>query len=42
MNTINITGRLAADPELRSLSNGNSVCKLRLAVKGLAPNRETG
>jgi single-stranded DNA-binding protein len=41
MNSINIVGRLASDPELRSLANGNNVCKLRLAVEGLAPNRET-
>jgi single-strand DNA-binding protein len=41
MNSINITGRLAADPELRSLPSGDSVCKLRLAVENLAPNRET-
>ena len=42
MNSINITGRLATDPELRSLHSGENVCKLRLAVDGLAPNRETG
>jgi single-strand DNA-binding protein len=42
MNSINVTGRLTADPELRSLPSGDSVCKLRLAVEGLAPNRETG
>jgi single-strand DNA-binding protein len=42
MNSINITGRLTADPELRSLPSGDPVCKLRLAVKGLAPGRETG
>ena len=42
MNSVNITGRLTADPELRALSSGESVCKLRLAVEGLAPARETG
>jgi single-strand DNA-binding protein len=42
MNSINITGRLTSDPELRSLPSGESVCKLRLAVDGLAPARETG
>jgi single-strand DNA-binding protein len=42
MNSINITGRLVADPQVRSLPSGESVCKLRLAVEGLAPNRETG
>jgi single-strand DNA-binding protein len=41
MNSINITGRLARDPELRSLPNGGSVCKLRLAVEGLASGNET-
>jgi single-strand DNA-binding protein len=42
MNSINITGRLTTDPELRSLPSGENVCKLRLAVEGLSPNRETG
>ncbi len=42
MNSINITGRLTTDPELRSLPSGEKVCKLRLAVEGLAPSRETG
>jgi single-strand DNA-binding protein len=42
MNSVNITGRLTADPELRSLPSGEGVCKLRLAVEGLAPSRETG
>jgi single-strand DNA-binding protein len=42
MNSINVSGRLTADPELRALPSGDSVCKLRLAVEGLAPNRETG
>lgn len=42
MNSINITGRLTADPELRALPSGEPVCKLRLAVDGLAPGRETG
>jgi single-strand DNA-binding protein len=42
MNSVNITGRLTADPELRALPSGENVCKLRLAVAGLAPARETG
>ena len=42
MNSVNITGRLTTDPELRSLPSGEAVCKLRLAVEGLAPGRETG
>ena len=42
MNSVNITGRLTTDPELRAFPSGESVCKLRLAVEGLAPSRETG
>jgi single-strand DNA-binding protein len=42
MNRINITGRLTTSPEVRSLPNGENVCKLRLAVEGLAHGRETG
>ena len=32
MNAVNITGRLAAQPELKTTSNGKSVCSFRLAV----------
>src|SRR5438093_5587771 len=32
MNVVVITGNLTRDPELRSLSSGTSVCKLRVAV----------
>jgi len=39
---INIVGRLTRNPELKELPSGSSVCNLRLAVDGLAPNRETG
>jgi single-strand DNA-binding protein len=42
MNSINVTGRLTAEPELRSLPSGERVCRLRLAVEGMAPGRETG
>ena len=42
MNSINITGRLTSDPELRALPSGESVCRIRLAVDGLAPQGETG
>ncbi len=42
MNAIQITGRLTSDPELRTLADGTAVCKLRLAVKGMARGRETG
>ena len=39
---MNIVGRLTRSPELKELPSGSSVCNLRLAVDGLAPNRETG
>jgi hypothetical protein len=43
MNTISMTGRLAADPDLRQAPGGQqSVCKLRLAVEGLARKNATG
>jgi single-strand DNA-binding protein len=42
MNSVNITGRLTADPELRALPSGENVCKLRLAVEGMSPGGETG
>jgi len=42
MNSINITGRLTSDPELRALPSGESVCRIRLAVDALAPHGETG
>lgn len=32
MNTVTITGRLSAAPELKSTQNGKSVCNFRLAV----------
>jgi|GEM_PF-863203 single-strand DNA-binding protein len=35
MNTSSVIGRLTQDPELRELPSGTSVCKLRLAVKGM-------
>jgi len=42
MNRITITGRLTSDPSSQSLPSGENVCKLRLAVEGLSPGRETG
>lgn len=33
MNSINITGRLCADPELKTTQSGVSVCSYNLAVK---------
>lgn len=35
MNTIQLTGRLVRDPELRSTSTGDRVCAMRLAVDGM-------
>lgn len=32
INRVVLTGNLTADPELRSLPSGSSVCKLRIAV----------
>jgi single-strand DNA-binding protein len=32
VNTVTLVGQLAADPELRSLPDGRSVCDLRLAI----------
>lgn len=32
MNTVNITGRLSADPEVKTTSGGKSVCSFTLAV----------
>ena len=42
MNSIQITGRLTRDPELRELPSGKSVCELRLAVDGMGRNNEAG
>ena len=39
INRVIITGNLTADPELRSLPSGTSVCKLRVAVN---PRRKDG
>lgn len=42
MNSTQLTGRLTRDPELHNTNGGTSVCRLRLAVDGMAPGRETG
>lgn len=42
MNTINLTGRLARDPELRELPQVGTICDLRLAVDGMGRGREAG
>ena len=42
INTVVQIGGLTRDPELRSLAEGGSVCKLRLAVDGMGPGGESG
>jgi single-strand DNA-binding protein len=42
INRVVITGNLTADPELRSLPSGTSVCSLRLACNTRRKNGSTG
>ena len=42
MNTVNLTGRLTRDPELRDLPQEGTVCDIRLAVDGMARGRKAG
>lgn len=42
MNSITLTGRLTRDPELRSLNDGTSVCKIRLAVERMGRSNTVG
>src|SRR5215207_3781999 len=42
INRVVLTGNLTADPELRSLASGNSVCKLRIACNTRRKNSATG
>ena len=42
INRVVLTGNLTADPELRSLPSGNSVCKLRVACNTRRKNGSTG
>jgi single-strand DNA-binding protein len=42
MNAYQVTGRLTRDPELRSLPDGGSVCKIGLAVDGMGRRNTTG
>jgi single-strand DNA-binding protein len=42
LNRVVITGNLTRDPELRSLSSGNSVCKLRVAVNSRRKDAASG
>jgi single-strand DNA-binding protein len=42
INRVVLTGNLTADPELRSLASGNSVCKLRIACNTRRKNNQAG
>jgi single-strand DNA-binding protein len=42
INRVIITGNLTADPELRALPSGSSVCKLRVAVNTRRKDGSTG
>ncbi len=42
INRVVMTGNLTADPELRSLPSGMSVCKLRIACNTRRKNQSTG
>ena len=42
INRVVMTGNLTADPELRSLQSGTSVCKLRIACNTRRKNGSTG
>jgi single-strand DNA-binding protein len=42
INRVVIAGNLTRDPELRQLSSGNSVCKLRVAVNTRVKDRDSG
>lgn len=42
MNSVQLTGRLVRDPELRHPRTGTTVCELRLAVDGMGLRRSVG
>ena len=42
INRVIITGNLTADPDLRSLPSGTSICKLRVAVNTRRKDNSTG
>jgi single-strand DNA-binding protein len=42
MNAYQATGRLVRDPDLRSLPDGGSVCKIRLAIDGMGRRNTAG
>ena len=41
LNSINLTGRLTRDPELRTTNGGTSVCNFRIAVNGFKDGETT-
>tara|TARA_R100000687_G_scaffold81988_1_gene80103 strand:- start:1395 stop:1901 length:507 start_codon:yes stop_codon:yes gene_type:complete len=41
-NKVILVGRLARDPELKTFSNGGSVCKIRMITSSFWRDRETG
>lgn len=41
MNSVNLTGRLTRDPELRSSAAGDDVCAMRLAADGPGDQQTT-
>lgn len=42
MNSVHITGRLCADPELRQTPSGVAFCRFRVAVNRRFANKQTG
>jgi single-strand DNA-binding protein len=42
LNSVNVTGRLTRDPEVRCVSDDSTLCELRLAVDGMGRSREVG
>ena len=42
MNSVHITGRLCADPELKQTQSGVSACRFRVAVNRRFANKQTG
>lgn len=42
MNSINLTGRLTREPELRTTQGGDAICKMRLAVDRMGRNNAAG
>jgi single-strand DNA-binding protein len=42
VNSVNLTGRLTRDPELRDLPQNTTLCELRLAVDSMGRGRDVG